>query len=105
MTRRRVSEATILLSRAFTFVYSGYKVIIANPCTLVPTDFRLHRKMKLKFYFRFSFFFVVKKRNWTSNFVFHFSPLGKKRNFENGLRFVFGFLFSVYGIETDNLFV
>ena len=25
-----------------------------NPCTLVPTDFQLYRKMKLKFYFRFS---------------------------------------------------
>ena len=28
----------------------------ANPCTFVPTDFQLYRKMKLKFYFRFSFF-------------------------------------------------
>ena len=29
-----------------------------NPCTLVPTDFQLRRKMKFKFHFRFSFFFA-----------------------------------------------
>ena len=36
-----------------------------NPCTFVPTDFQLYRKMKLKFYFRFSVFvfLAVKKRN------------------------------------------
>ena len=36
-----------------------------NPYTFVPTDFQLYRKMKLKFYFRFSVFvfLAVKKRN------------------------------------------
>ena len=36
-----------------------------NPCTFVPTDFQLYRKMKLKFYFRFSVFVFLaeKKRN------------------------------------------
>ena len=36
-----------------------------NPCTFVPTDFQLYRKMKLKFYFRFLVFvfLAVKKRN------------------------------------------
>ena len=51
---------------------------LKNPCTLEPTDFQLYRKMKRKFYFRFSFFFAAKKRNWTSIFVFHFFPTGKE---------------------------
>ena len=33
-------------------------VYFSNPCTLVPTDFQLRKKMKFKFHFRFSFFFV-----------------------------------------------
>ena len=37
---------------------SGKYRIQKNPCTLVPTDFQLRRKMKFKFNFRFSFFFV-----------------------------------------------
>ena len=47
--------------------------------------------MKLKFYFRFSFFSAVKKPNRTSIFVFHFFPLGRKRNPNslNALRFSF----------------
>ena len=32
---------------------------VSNPCTLVPTDFQLRRKMKFKFHFRFSFFFAL----------------------------------------------
>ena len=55
---------------------------LKNPCTLEPTDFQLYRKMKRKFYFRFSFFFAAKKRNWTSIFVFHFFPAGKETESE-----------------------
>ena len=64
---------------------------VTNPCTLMSTDFQFYKKMKLKFYFRFSFFFAVKKRNWTSIFVFHFPPSGRKRNSNsfNALRFSF----------------
>ena len=53
-----------------------------NPCTLVPTDFQLYRKMKHKFYFRFSFFSAAKKRNWTFIVVFRFFPAGKETEFE-----------------------
>ena len=43
-------------------VQTSMKCITAkedNPCTLVPTDFQLRRKMKFKFHFRFSFFFAL----------------------------------------------
>ena len=55
----------------------------------MPTDFQLHRKMKLKLYFRLSLFFAVKKQNCTS--IFHFSSSGRKRNSNslNALRFSF----------------
>ena len=46
-------------------------------------------------------FLWLKKTDF--NFLFRFSFLVFVWNFENGLRFVFGVLFSVYGIETDNL--
>ena len=35
------------------------KMVLSNPCTLVPTDFQLREKMKFKFHFRFSFFFAL----------------------------------------------
>ena len=46
-------------------------------------------------------FLWLKKTDF--NFLFRFSFLVFVWNFENGLRFVFGVLFSVYGIKTDNL--
>ena len=96
-----------------------------NPCTLVPTDFQLYRKMKLKFYFRFSSqqknqigvlysFFIFPRRKGNgirihlmlSVFLFLFLQLKKKKRiliFFWFSLFVFGVLSSVYGIETDNL--
>ena len=56
--------------------------MFSNPCTLVPTDFQLCRR-----------------RNSNFIFVFRFSVEFWKRI---TIRFWF-FLFSVYGIETDNL--
>ena len=47
----------------------------------MPTDFQLLGKWN-KFYFRFSFFFAAKNRNWTSIFVFHFFPAGKETESE-----------------------
>ena len=73
----------------------------ANPCTLAPTDFQLYRKMKHKFYFRFSFFFAAKKRNWTSIFVFHFFPAGKETKFEFTLCSPF-FLFVTFDLTDFN---
>ena len=73
----------------------------ANPCTLAPIDFQLYRKMKHKFYFRFSFFFAAKKRNWTSIFVFHFFPAGKETKFEFTLCSPF-FLFVTFDLTDFN---
>ena len=47
---------------------------LKNPCTLEPTDFQLYRKMKRKFYFRFSFFFAAKKTKLDFHFRFSFFP-------------------------------
>ena len=75
---------------------------LKNPCTLEPTDFQLYRKMKRKFYFRFSFFFAAKNEIGLPFSFFIFSPPGRKRNSNslNDLRFSFcnfwknGFQFS-----------
>ena len=66
-----------------------------NPCTFVPTDFQLYRKMKLKFYFGFSVFRFScrKKTKLNFHFRFLFSPSGRKRN-SNSLN-VLHFSFSV----------
>ena len=46
-----------------------FQLDLLNPCTLMPTDFQLYRKMKQ---ILFSvFFFAAEKRNWTSIFVMH----------------------------------
>ena len=49
---------------------NSVKVRVINPCTLVPTDFQLYRKMKLKFYFRFSLQYKNEIRLPFSFFIF-----------------------------------
>ena len=99
----------------------------------MPTDFQLHRKMKLKLYFRFSlqwknkiglpFLFFIFPRQEGNGIrihlmlsVFLFLQL-KKKDFKFLFRFSFSYgilktdydsflvFFPVYGIETDNLCV
>ena len=63
-----------------------------NACTLVPTVYRWHGKMKFKFHFHFSFFVFV--WHWKTDlnvaFRFSFSPNFQKTH----LNFVFRFSFS-----------
>ena len=91
-----------------------------NPCTLVPTDFQLRRKMKFKLSFEYHkiiFQFSPlprRKRNSNSLEALLFSIALKKTDFNFLIRFSFSygfgkritsrFLFLVYGIETDNLY-
>ena len=57
--------------------------IMVNPCTLVPTDFQLRRKMKFKFHFRFSL--RCKKNQIGLSFSFFNFP----RRERNGIRIHF----------------
>ena len=55
-----------------------------NPCTLVPTDFQLYRKMKHKFYFRFSFFVFLCSKKTKLDFHCRFSFFPRREG--NGIR-------------------
>ena len=52
--------------------------------------------------FRFA---IALKKKTDFDFLFRFSFFVFVWNLENGLQVVFRFLFSVYGIETDNLYL
>ena len=78
---------------------------LKNPCTLEPTDFQLYRKMKRKFYFRFSFFFAAKNEIGLPFSFFIFSPPGRKRNPNSLYALRFSFFVTFEKTDFNFLFV
>ena len=85
---------------AVLYISSSFSEWLQNPCSLVPTDFRVSSIKcdcvgKRNSSLIFVFLYAVKSRNQTFNFVFQFSPLGRKRNSTSlyALRFFIYYLF------------
>ena len=77
---------------------------VYNPCTLVPTDFQLYRKMKHKFYFRFGNEIVSRFQIGLPFSFFIFSPPGEETEFEFSLYSPFFFIVTFEKTDFNFLF-